>query len=108
MPNRIDPITLEVIRAALASTADEMALIILRSAYSPVVRDIMDYSTGLCDAHGRIIAQGLTLPIQLCSFPRIMRHVKEKFGEDLVDWRHTDRQRSLRLRWPASARHLCP
>ncbi len=85
MPNRIDPITLEVIRAALASTADEMALIILRSAYSPVVRDIMDYSTGLCDAHGRIIAQGLTLPIQLCSFPRIMRHVKEKFGEDLVD-----------------------
>jgi N-methylhydantoinase B len=85
MPNRIDPITLEVIRAALASTADEMALIILRSAYSPVVRDIMDYSTGLCDAHGRIIAQGLTLPIQLCSFPRIMRHVKEKFGEDLID-----------------------
>lgn len=80
-----DPITLEVIRSALSSTADEMALIILRSAYSPVVRDIMDYSTGLCDAKGRVIAQGLTLPIQLCSFPRIMRHVQEKFGGDLAD-----------------------
>ncbi|MBS7705620.1 hydantoinase B/oxoprolinase family protein [Chelatococcus asaccharovorans] len=81
----IDPITLEVIRNALASTADEMALIIMRSAYSPVVRDIMDYSTGLCDAQGRVIAQGLTLPIQLCSFPRIMQFVRERFGATLKE-----------------------
>lgn len=79
----IDPITLEVIRNALASTADEMALIVMRSAYSPVVRDIMDYSTALCDAQGRVIAQGLTLPIQLCSFPRAMQFVKERFGDTL-------------------------
>lgn len=79
----IDPITLEVIRNALASTADEMALIVMRSAYSPVVRDIMDYSTALCDAQGRVIAQGLTLPIQLCSFPRIMGFVRERFGDTL-------------------------
>ncbi|MBR3194630.1 hydantoinase B/oxoprolinase family protein [Bosea sp. (in: a-proteobacteria)] len=79
----IDPITLEVIRNALASTADEMALIVMRSAYSPVVRDIMDYSTALCDAKGRVIAQGLTLPIQLCSFPRIMGFVRERYGDRL-------------------------
>jgi len=79
----IDPITLEVIRNALASTADEMALIVMRSAYSPVVRDIMDYSTALCDAKGRVIAQGLTLPIQLCSFPRIMGFVRERYGDKL-------------------------
>ena len=78
-----DPITLEVIRNALASTADEMALIVMRSAYSPVVRDIMDYSTALCDAQGRVIAQGLTLPIQLCSFPRIMEFVRERFADTL-------------------------
>ncbi len=79
----IDPITLEVIRNALASTADEMALIVMRSAYSPVVRDIMDYSTALCDGQGRVIAQGLTLPIQLCSFPRIMGFVRERYGDTL-------------------------
>ncbi|MDR7032719.1 hydantoinase B/oxoprolinase family protein [Mesorhizobium sp. BE184] len=81
---RVDPITLEVIRNGLSSIADEMALIIMRSAYSPVVRDIMDYSTGLCDPHGRIIAQGLTLPIQLCSFPRVMRFLRERFGDDMA------------------------
>src|SRR5690606_6655882 len=79
----IDPITLEVIRNALASAAAEMALIVMRSAYSPVVRDVMDYSTALCDSQGRVIAQGLTLPIQLCSFPRALRFIQERFGGDL-------------------------
>jgi N-methylhydantoinase B len=71
----LDPITLEVVRNALASTADEMALVLMRSAYSPVVRDTMDYSTALCDRHGRIVAQGLTLAVQLGSFPTMMRHL---------------------------------
>lgn len=73
----LDPITLEVIQNGLASTADEMALVIMRSAYSPVVRDTMDYSTGLCDRNGHVIAQGLTLAVQLGTFPTIMRHVVE-------------------------------
>ena len=52
-----------------------MALVLMRSAYSPVVRDTMDYSTALCDRHGRIVAQGLTLAVQLGSFPTMMRHL---------------------------------
>ena len=54
----LDPITFEVIKNALSSAADEMALIVMRSAYSPVVRDTMDYSTALCDRDGQLIAQG--------------------------------------------------
>ena len=70
---RLDPITFEVIKNALSSAADEMALIVMRSAYSPVVRDTMDYSTALCDRRGQLIAQGLTLAVQLGSFPDGMR-----------------------------------
>ena len=77
---RIDPITLEVVKNALASTADEMALVIMRSAYSPVVRDTMDYSTALCDRNGRVVAQGLTLAVQLGTFPTVMGYVLEEFG----------------------------
>ena len=76
----VDPITLEVIRNALASTADEMALVIMRSAYSPVVRDTMDYSTALCDRDGRVVAQGLTLAVQLGTFPTVMAYVLAEFG----------------------------
>jgi N-methylhydantoinase B len=71
----IDPITLEVIRNALYAVADEMALIIMRSSYSPVIRDTMDFSTALCDASGQGVAQGLTLAVQLGAFPDIMRIV---------------------------------
>ena len=81
MPERLDPITLEVVRNALASTADEMALVLMRSAYSPVVRDTMDYSTALCDRHGKLVAQGLTLAVQLGSFPTMMRHLCAEHAE---------------------------
>jgi len=74
---KIDPITLEVVENALASAADEMALVVMRSAYSPVVRDSMDYSTALCDRTGQVVAQGLTLAVQLGTFPTIMRHIVE-------------------------------
>lgn len=76
-----DAITLEVVEHALASVADEMALVLMRSAYSPVVRDTMDYSTALCDRHGRVVAQGLTLAVQLGTFPTLMRHLLAEHGE---------------------------
>jgi N-methylhydantoinase B len=76
----VDPITLEVVKNLLASTADEMALVIMRSAYSPVVRDTLDYSSALCDRNGRIVAQGLTLAVQLGTFPTVMAHVLEELA----------------------------
>jgi len=65
----IDPITFEVIQNALGAVVDEMALTIMRTAYSGVVKDALDYSTGFCDREGRVIAQGLTIVFHLGSFP---------------------------------------
>jgi N-methylhydantoinase B len=80
----IDPITLEVVRHALSSIADEMALVVMRSAYSSVVRDTMDYSTALCDAQGEVVAQGLTLAVQLGSFPDIMGRIVGEYHNRLA------------------------
>ncbi|WP_349606465.1 hydantoinase B/oxoprolinase family protein [Cupriavidus sp. DF5525] len=74
-------ITLEIVKNALSSIADEMALVVLRSAYSPIVRDSMDFSTAVFDHAGRAIAQGLTLPIHLGAFPAAMRNVVERYGK---------------------------
>jgi N-methylhydantoinase B len=74
----LDPVTLEVVKNALASVADEMALVVMRSAYSAIVRDSMDYSTALADQRGEIVAQGLTLAVQLGSFPDCLRIVVER------------------------------
>jgi len=35
----------------------------------------MDYSTALCDRNGDVIAQGLTLAVQLGAFPDVMKHI---------------------------------
>ncbi len=80
-----DPVTLEILKNALESLADEMALIILRSAFSPIVRDSMDYSTAICDRDGRLIAQGLTNPIHLGSFPRVMQVLMETHGDSIAE-----------------------
>src|SRR6185295_6775270 len=64
-----DPITEELFRNAIAALGDEMVLTIYRTAYSGVLKNIMDYSAALCDAEGRLAAQGLALPGHLCSIP---------------------------------------
>ena len=68
-----DVIEFQLFKNTLLSIADEMALTIFRTAYSGVLKDVMDYSTAFCDGEGKTVAQGLTLPAHLCSFPRHSR-----------------------------------
>ena len=79
----IDPITREIIQNALASAADEMAQALYRTAYSTIVRDVLDFSTSLCNAAGEQIAQGVTIPLHLGSVPYAMATLFEKFGDDI-------------------------
>jgi len=61
----IDPFTLEVIRHALTSIAEEMSLVVMRSARSPLLREAGDLSSALTDAEGNMIAQGRDIPMHL-------------------------------------------
>ncbi len=80
MNEGIDPVTLEVIKNGLGAIADEMALVILRTSYSITLRDGLDFSTAVCDRQGRFIAQGITGPIHLGSFPDAMRRIVAEHG----------------------------
>ena len=79
MSETIDPALLEVIKNGFDCVADEMALILMRTAYSTIVRDSLDYSTAICDAEGRTLAQGLTTPLHLGSFFDAMRFLIEAY-----------------------------
>ncbi|PZX10659.1 N-methylhydantoinase B [Palleronia aestuarii] len=68
-PAIADPIAFQLFRHAIIGIANEMALTIFRTAYSGVLKSIMDYSTAICDREGRLAAQGLSLPGHLCSIP---------------------------------------
>ena len=83
--HRSDPITEELFRNAIAALGDEMVLTIYRTAYSGVLKNIMDYSAALCDAQGRLAAQGLALPGHLCSIPIALQAVLRHFGDDIAE-----------------------
>lgn len=65
----------ESLRAELHAAADEMAIRLARSSISPVIRDFLDFSTALCLADGRVVAQGFSLPLHLGAIPRAMQAV---------------------------------
>jgi N-methylhydantoinase B len=84
MPEPDDPIALELFKNAIFSIADEMALTIFRTTYSGVLKDNMDYSTAFCDAGGKLVAQGLTLPGHLGSIPTALDAVVAKYEGDIA------------------------
>ncbi|MGZ9086982.1 MAG: hydantoinase B/oxoprolinase family protein, partial [Rhodoplanes sp.] len=61
----IDPVSLEVIRNGLTSIAEEMSLIVMRSARSPLLREAGDLSSAVTDADGFLVAQGRDVPMHL-------------------------------------------
>jgi len=60
-----DPVTLEVVRHALYAIAEEMSVIVMRSARSPLLKEAGDLSSCLTDAEGRLIAQGRDIPMHM-------------------------------------------
>ena len=75
MGKSIDPVTLSVLWNALISVADDMGVALRRTAYSAAVREGDDFSTGLFDAQGRLIAQGNFSPGHLGAMPYVVQHV---------------------------------
>jgi N-methylhydantoinase B len=60
-----DPVTLEVVRHALYAIAEEMSVIVMRSARSPLLKEAGDLSSCLTDAEGCLIAQGRDIPMHM-------------------------------------------
>ena len=70
---KVNPVTFEIVNNALVGVAEQMAATILRSSYSTVVREMLDYSTAIFDPSGRIIAQSCRIPIHLNSMSRSLQ-----------------------------------
>ena len=51
--DELDPITFELVHAALVSVAEEMGVVLKRSSYSPIIREMDDFSCALFTARRR-------------------------------------------------------
>lgn len=84
MTSTLDPITFAVLKSAVESIVDDMAYTVMRTARSPIVRDVLDYSTTMCDAEGRILAQAKTVALHLGAVPDAMEALLRHYGDDLA------------------------
>jgi len=63
------PVELQVLGAALRSIAEEMGVVLIRSAFSANIKERRDCSTALFDDGGRMIAQAEHIPVHLGAMP---------------------------------------
>jgi N-methylhydantoinase B len=82
---RTDPATFEIIKNSLYKIAEEMRVVLAKTAFSPLLKSAGDYSCGVFDAQGEMVAQGPDLPIHLGSMPDAVRAVVAAFAADVHD-----------------------
>ncbi len=73
-----DAIEIEVFKHLFASIAEEMGARLMRSAYSPNIKERLDFSCALFDGLGHMVAQAAHIPVHLGATPlsvqAILRH----------------------------------
>ena len=63
--NDIDAITLEVLRNALKSVADEMGAVLKLTSFSPNIKERMDASCSIFDCKAQLVAQAEHVPVHM-------------------------------------------
>jgi N-methylhydantoinase B len=75
----LDAARFEIVKNALLSAAEEMKIVLAKTAYSPVLKLAGDYSCGIFDRQGNMVAQGPDLPVHLGSMPDSVKAVLKTF-----------------------------
>jgi len=68
-------VRVELARHLFASVTEEMGLVLMRSAFSPNIKERRDYSCALFDGDGRAVAVGDHMPVHLGSMPSSVEQV---------------------------------
>ena len=81
----VDPVTLEVVRNACAAVCEEMNATLVRTSYSPNIKERKDCSCALFDAAGDLVAQAENMPVHLGAMPFSVAAALEAFPPETLD-----------------------
>jgi N-methylhydantoinase B len=71
----VNPIELNIFSSRLEAVCDEMGEVLRNVAFSPNIRDRLDYSCAVFDADGRLCAQAAHIPVHLGSMAYAMADI---------------------------------
>jgi N-methylhydantoinase B len=83
----VNAIELNIFASRLDAVCDEMGAVLQRAAFSPNIRDRLDFSCAVFDARGELSAQAAHIPVHLGSMAYAMRDIVAGFEwqpEDMV------------------------
>ena len=72
-------IELELFRNLFVSIAEEMGVVLRKTAFSTNIKERRDYSCAVYDAAGETVAMGDHMPVHLGAMPLSVRHVIDQF-----------------------------
>lgn len=75
----MDPITLQLYRHRFAGVAEEMGVTLRRTAYSPNIKERLDFSCAVFDGAGKMIAQAAHIPAHLGAMPASVHTILDRF-----------------------------
>ena len=81
--SEVDPVTLEVVRNGCVAVAEEMNANLVRTGYSPNIKERRDCSCALFDARGEMVSQAENMPVHLGAMPFSVRAAVDAFESDL-------------------------
>ncbi|MDA0662608.1 MAG: hydantoinase B/oxoprolinase family protein, partial [Proteobacteria bacterium] len=80
----LDPITTEIIARHVIATAEEMGVVLMRTAFSPNIKERHDCSTAIFDAKGNVVAQAEHVPIHLGSMIGAIDSIRARFPQQEI------------------------
>ena len=72
-------IDVEVFNKLFSSIAEEMGIVLARSAFSPNIKERRDFSCAIFDRHGELVAQAAHIPVHLGAMPRTLVHILKEY-----------------------------
>ena len=81
----LDQVDQAIISQALIAAAKEMGIKLVRSAYSPIVREANDCSAALLDTDGNVVSQAELIPMQLGPIGTTFRPCAELYPPETLE-----------------------
>ena len=78
---KVDPITLQVIRGAMETIAEEMAHVLFRMSFSSIIRESEDLGAGLFDKDFNTLCESESTPMHIGSIPGYLNGIKDSLDD---------------------------
>jgi N-methylhydantoinase B len=77
---KVNPVSLEIFKNRFASIAEEMGVTLIKTAFSPNIKERRDFSCAVFNGNGEMIAQASHIPVHLGSMPMSVKAAIEDFS----------------------------